>query len=157
MRSNQGFLTVGHIKSTEVVWGEWQLFSDLSAAFAPKVVSLSDSRLLLAYRSYLVSGQMDTSDLTGFKLTKPYLLAKQLSETVELVPLSASRVVCLFGENVGGRAVVVLVSDAVNLLGKYRFGVAGGEPLRWEVGAATTINWVLTNMGGEFDNFSCDG
>jgi len=130
LRSNQGFLTVGNVKSTDVEWGDWQLFSSTGAAFAPKLVTIG-GRLLVAYRDseeegagYLVTGQLDKSDLTGFKveMSSPYLLAKELRQTVELVPLSASRVVCLFGETMGGRAVVLQVSEGVNLLGKYRFG-----------------------------------
>ena len=42
LRNNQGFITVGHVKSTEVVWGEWQLFSGDGAAFAPKVEPWND-------------------------------------------------------------------------------------------------------------------
>ncbi|CAK8987883.1 unnamed protein product [Durusdinium trenchii] len=130
LNGNQGFLTVGHVKSTEVVWSEWQLFSSKSMAFAPKLVSLGE-KILIAYRDaeeqgsgYIVRGQLDKSDLSSFKveLSTPFLLAKELHQTVELVPLSASRVVCLFGENTGGRAVVVQVSDGVNLLGRYHFG-----------------------------------
>eukprot|EP00913_Durusdinium_trenchii_P003160 g2921.t1 len=76
------------------------------------------------FTCYIVRGQLDKSDLSSFKveLSTPFLLAKELHQTVELVPLSASRVVCLFGENTGGRAVVVQVSDGVNLLGRYHFG-----------------------------------
>ena len=43
LRSNQGFLTVGNVKSTDVEWGDWQLFSSTGAAFAPKLaVKLQD-------------------------------------------------------------------------------------------------------------------
>ena len=39
LRSNQGFLTVGNVKSTDVEWGDWQLFSSTGAAFAPKLAA----------------------------------------------------------------------------------------------------------------------
>lgn len=41
LRSNQGFLTVGNVKSTDVEWGDWQLFSSTGAAFAPKLAALA--------------------------------------------------------------------------------------------------------------------
>ena len=39
-----------------------------------------------------------------------------------MVPLSAFRVVCLWGEPQGGRAVVLQLAESSNLLGRYRFG-----------------------------------
>jgi len=137
LRGGQGFLSVGHVKSREVVWGEWQLFSPDSAAFQPTLVSLGE-RLLISYRDaeeegkgYLVSGHPDGEDLTNFKvaLSRPYLLAKKLRQKVTLVPLSGSRVACLFGGEMGdsqtqapGRAVLVRALDGISLLGRYHFG-----------------------------------
>ena len=58
------------------------------------------------------------------ELSEPYLLTKDLRQPVELVPLSAFRVVCLWGEPQGGRAVVLQLAPSINLLGRYRFGAA---------------------------------
>ena len=48
LRNDQGFLTVGHVRSTEVVWDDWQLFSD-GPAFSPKLASMGE-KMLIAYR-----------------------------------------------------------------------------------------------------------
>ena len=36
-RGDQGFLTIGRVKSNEIMWGDWQLFSPKSKAFEPTV------------------------------------------------------------------------------------------------------------------------
>ncbi|CAE7504877.1 psiQ, partial [Symbiodinium pilosum] len=146
-RGNQGFLTVGRVKSNEIMWGDWQLFSLESKAFEPTVVGLND-RLLIAYRDaeengvgYLVSGQLDSTDLTGFKVRigQPYLLHHKMQQRVSLVALSASRAVCLHAavdekaagghyavtcyDKTPGKAFLVQVhADGLSLLGKYHFG-----------------------------------
>ena len=38
-RGNQGFLSVGRVKSNEIMWGDWQLFSLESKAFEPTVAA----------------------------------------------------------------------------------------------------------------------
>ncbi|CAE7244099.1 unnamed protein product [Symbiodinium natans] len=133
-RGNQGFLSIGRVKSSEIMWGEWKLFSSKSQAFEPTVVGIGE-RMLIAYRDseekgagYLVSGQLDSTDLTGFKVEigQPYLLHKRLQQRVALVALSASRAVCLHSavsDKAAGNAVLVQVhAGGLSLLGKYHFG-----------------------------------
>ena len=50
LRSNQGFLTVGNVKSTDVEWGDWQLFSSTGAAFAPKLAAKLQDEVVKALR-----------------------------------------------------------------------------------------------------------
>mmetsp|Transcript_42165 Transcript_42165/g.78415 ORF Transcript_42165/g.78415 Transcript_42165/m.78415 type:complete len:567 (+) Transcript_42165:68-1768(+) len=138
-RGDQGYLTIGRVKANHIMWGEWQLFSAKTKAFEPTVVGLNE-RLLVAYRDakergvgYLVSGQLDKTDLTGFKVQmgSPYLLHKNLQQKVALVPLSASRAVCLHaivdGRAAGRAALVQVSAGGLSLLGKYHFG--GDAPI----------------------------
>eukprot|EP00439_Symbiodinium_sp_Y106_P045973 s7683_g5.t2 len=132
-RGNRGFLSIGRMKSNEIIWGDWQLFSGESQAFDLTVVGMGE-RLLIAYRDsekkgtgYLVSGQLDSADLTGFKVQmgQPYLLHKSLQQRVALVALSASRAVCLHAaaEKKAGNAYLVQAhAGGISLLGKYHFG-----------------------------------
>ena len=48
LRNDQGLVTVGHVRSTEVLWDDWRLFSD-GRAFSPKLASMGE-QVLIAYR-----------------------------------------------------------------------------------------------------------
>mmetsp|Transcript_55681 Transcript_55681/g.120299 ORF Transcript_55681/g.120299 Transcript_55681/m.120299 type:complete len:560 (-) Transcript_55681:84-1763(-) len=138
---NQGFLWAGFATADGMVWDAPQAFSSGAEAVGPVVVGLSSGRILIAYRdhtdvgiSHLVRGRVkaDAHGAPRAEIRSPVPLAKEQAQRMALVPLSPSRIACLFsarsvnpsgelGRAFGAAALVELVDEETRILGKFRF------------------------------------
>mmetsp|Transcript_82782 Transcript_82782/g.146221 ORF Transcript_82782/g.146221 Transcript_82782/m.146221 type:complete len:574 (+) Transcript_82782:115-1836(+) len=145
-QGDRGFLMLGKIGAKDITWGEKQAFSGELKAFAPVITGFANGRFLVSFRDqetdgigYLVSGQVESDELTGVKVVMgmAHGFVKHQEQKMVLVPLSSSKVVCLYADHIldehglehqrsGGAAVVqVLAEGALSLLGKYHFAMGG--------------------------------
>eukprot|EP00421_Protoceratium_reticulatum_P009778 CAMPEP_0168357808 /NCGR_PEP_ID=MMETSP0228-20121227/784_1 /TAXON_ID=133427 /ORGANISM="Protoceratium reticulatum, Strain CCCM 535 (=CCMP 1889)" /LENGTH=594 /DNA_ID=CAMNT_0008370351 /DNA_START=127 /DNA_END=1909 /DNA_ORIENTATION=- len=109
-----GRLIVGRVVGAGVTWGAWQGFAD--KAFGPALAGLPGGRLLAAYRDSDQGGvlraqaaRLNATDGLSLVLGGPRPLARSQAQRAALVPLAASRVVCLFAESASAGAAVLRV------------------------------------------------
>mmetsp|Transcript_30217 Transcript_30217/g.87069 ORF Transcript_30217/g.87069 Transcript_30217/m.87069 type:complete len:586 (+) Transcript_30217:90-1847(+) len=135
---NRGSLIVGRVKDMAVEFGLQQVLS-LKPAFGPRVVGMSNGRLIITFRDsesggigFVMGAQVNSSTAIQALLSAPMHLSHGQTKRAELVALSASRAVCLFAENAlmdgvvqrswGTAALVEVKRDGVvQVHGKYHF------------------------------------
>eukprot|EP00929_Paragymnodinium_shiwhaense_P111842 TRINITY_DN8012_c0_g1_i1.p1 TRINITY_DN8012_c0_g1~~TRINITY_DN8012_c0_g1_i1.p1 ORF type:complete len:632 (+),score=177.53 TRINITY_DN8012_c0_g1_i1:70-1965(+) len=138
---DRGFFKVGYVGEMGVKWSQVQGFSGDLPAFGPVVQGLSNGRLLVSFRDtdvdgsgYFVGGEYngDLKAMSNSSFRSPQLFSKKQAQKVALVPLSTSRVACLYAgrtplgpatEEAFGAAMLVQVlrAGSISILGKYHF------------------------------------
>jgi len=137
--NDKGSLVVGSVKGMDVAWGDFMPFSADVRAFGPYVAGLPNGRLVISFRdapvggyAFIVGGELQGKTYKA-TLTAPMALAPAVSETVKLVPLSSSRVACLYPGRTtdeqghlkhiyGGAALLhALEGGKISILGRYKF------------------------------------